>query len=366
MAIYYVSTTGSDSNAGTSAGSPWRSIQHACDTVVAGDTVHVAAGLYDQNNAADNVDGYHYIYLPTSGTSIAPITFISDTPRGAHVVATGPRSGNNMTWFTGGDYVTLQGFEITGDQIGIYWSGSHGTIQSNYIHDTPRSGIYIANGAYTNTNVDSIGNLIVNCSATSLEHGIYHAIAGGHIWNNIIIKTSGYCIQLWHAATGVTIANNLCSGGGNPNVQGGILIGAGDAPGGVTCDNCIVTNNIVRDILNAPNSSDGIQEHGTTGTHNQYVNNCLWNNTVNFLLQNGNTSSGSVLADPKLVNYVLSGFGGNYQLYTGSPCIDAGTSTGAPTTDYAGISRPQGAGYDIGPYEYSASTGRVASWMAHR
>lgn len=44
-----------------------------------------------------------------------------------------------------------------------------------------------------------------------------------------------------------------------------------------------------------------------------------------------------------------------YQLRADSPAIDAGSSVGAPSTDYAGTARPQGSGYDIGAYEYVPS-----------
>ncbi|TSA29403.1 MAG: T9SS C-terminal target domain-containing protein [Bacteroidetes bacterium] len=44
----YVSTTGSDGNAGTS-GSPWRHIQYAIGAAISGDKIHVAAGTYTQD-----------------------------------------------------------------------------------------------------------------------------------------------------------------------------------------------------------------------------------------------------------------------------------------------------------------------------
>jgi hypothetical protein len=46
---------------------------------------------------------------------------------------------------------------------------------------------------------------------------------------------------------------------------------------------------------------------------------------------------------------------GDFTLRQGSAAIDAGTATNAPNVDYAGSSRPQGAGYDIGAYEYGSS-----------
>ena len=49
----------------------------------------------------------------------------------------------------------------------------------------------------------------------------------------------------------------------------------------------------------------------------------------------------------------------NYDLRhrVGSPAIDSGSNIYAPDRDINGISRPQGAGYDIGAYEYTTSDG---------
>ena len=45
LSTFYVAPTGNDGNAGGS-GTPWRTLQHAADTVRAGDTVIVRAGQY--------------------------------------------------------------------------------------------------------------------------------------------------------------------------------------------------------------------------------------------------------------------------------------------------------------------------------
>src|SRR4029077_12199358 len=44
---YYVSTSGSDSNSGTLS-KPWKTIQHAADSVHPGDTVYVRGGVYNK------------------------------------------------------------------------------------------------------------------------------------------------------------------------------------------------------------------------------------------------------------------------------------------------------------------------------
>jgi len=99
--------------------------------------------------------------------------------------------------------------------------------------------------------------------------------------------------------------------------------------------NCIVT---------------GIQNYkkGSSTLNFTYTYTDFWNNTFATPAGTGNSSLNPLFVDA--VN-------GNYQLKTGSPCINAGTSTGAPAFDFNGTARPQGAGYDIGAYEYSITTG---------
>ena len=60
---YHVSVSGNNSAAGSEA-SPWRSIQHAADSVSPGDTVLVHAGSYRDR-----------VFFRKSGTAEAPILF---------------------------------------------------------------------------------------------------------------------------------------------------------------------------------------------------------------------------------------------------------------------------------------------------
>src|SRR6202044_406114 len=58
---FYVSTTGNDSNPGTQT-APWRTVQHAADTVSAGSTVSVRGGVYEElvtiKTSGNATDGY--------------------------------------------------------------------------------------------------------------------------------------------------------------------------------------------------------------------------------------------------------------------------------------------------------------------
>ena len=96
-------------------------------------------------------------------------------------------------------------------------------------------------------------------------------------------------------------------------------------------------------------------EYGSTGTHNVYTNNLVSGNGTNFSLQHGLLATNTISAAPKFVNYIATG-GGDYHLAAGSAAIDAATSSGAPKTDLDGHARAQGAGYDIGAYEYASTT----------
>ena len=102
----------------------------------------------------------------------------------------------------------------------------------------------------------------------------------------------------------------------------------------------------------------------TTCPQNDYIaNNILYDNTYNGSPDNniwlvgdckgtGHITKNNLIGiNPKFVNYIRTG-GGNYHLTSTSPAINAGIASNAPSTDYDGVSRPQGSAYDIGAYEY--------------
>ena len=66
-------------------------------------------------------------------------------------------------------------------------------------------------------------------------------------------------------------------------------------------------------------------------------------------IEGGYTGEGNIDTPPLFVNPGE----GDVSLQADSPCINAGTSKDAPTTDIQGASRPQGNGVDIGAYEWS-------------
>src|SRR5437660_5950894 len=86
---FYVSTTGDDSNPGTQT-APWRTVQHAVDTMRAGSTVNVRGGVYEElvsiktsGNASDG-----YITLRSYPGEAAVLDAEHFTPSGRSAVLT--------------------------------------------------------------------------------------------------------------------------------------------------------------------------------------------------------------------------------------------------------------------------------------
>ncbi|MFI5114119.1 MAG: DUF1565 domain-containing protein [Terriglobales bacterium] len=134
---FYVSTTGNDSNPGTMS-QPWRTIQHAANSVAAGDTVSVFAGVYNE-----------HVNVPVSGNGTAGyITFQSYPGQTATVDGTGLDIPNGMYGLfniSSQSYLIIQGFEIRNYTtasvknvpIGIFINGAGSNLQilNNHIHD---------------------------------------------------------------------------------------------------------------------------------------------------------------------------------------------------------------------------------------
>ncbi len=342
-----MSPSGSDSNNGT-ASAPWATISHAANSVSAGATVHVAPGTYGN------------VVTSVSGTASARIRFVSDTQYGAKIV-----TSVDQAWLNSGNFVDIMGFDVGGGaRIGIGNQGSSVRIIGNVVHNsnnscTSNGGAGIDNENYNAADDDVIANIVHDIGpmppgTCNTVQGIYHSNLRGHIVNNIVYRVSAWGIALWHAANAVTIANNLVFNCGGTN-GGGVIIGAGDAPGGVTTDNTLLVNNIIRN-----NGGVSVEELGAIGTHNIYTDNILWQNAKSPSLITG-VLQNTIAADPLMVNYQPDG-SGNYQLQPTSRAINSGTTQGMPPNDFLGAPRPFGSGPDIGPYEFGA-TAPAWPWM---
>jgi len=173
---YYVSTTGNDGNNG-SFGSPWRTIQHAANTAVAGDTVYAMGGVYNE-----------IVTFPNSGSATSGyITFESYPGQTATVDGTGltvPGGQYGLLTIQNRNYLAVGGFEIrnyTSNSvadvpIGIYITGADSYIQilGNRIHDI----VTTAKGC----NANALGLAAYGSSAPASINNL--TIGGNEVFDN--------------------------------------------------------------------------------------------------------------------------------------------------------------------------------------
>jgi hypothetical protein len=132
---FYVSKTGDDSNPGTQT-APWRTIQHAADTVRAGSTVNVRGGIYEERvsikTSGNATDGYITFRSYPGETAVLDAEHLS--PNGRSAILT----------IHNESYIRIEGFEIrnyrTADRrltplgISVMGSGSHIELLKNNVH----------------------------------------------------------------------------------------------------------------------------------------------------------------------------------------------------------------------------------------
>ena len=172
--MYYVATTGSDSASGN-ATAPWRTIQHAMNTVPAGATVQVAGGTYNE-----------LVTITHSGSAAAGyITLTSAPGQTATIDGTGlgvPQGQQGLVTLQSVSYVRVIGLQLQNYisnssslvPLGIYITGSgdHIEIRNNHIHNivtTVKTSSGDAFGlAVYGTAITPISNLIID--GNELDH----------------------------------------------------------------------------------------------------------------------------------------------------------------------------------------------------
>ncbi|MBU2652114.1 MAG: hypothetical protein KKA81_14385, partial [Bacteroidetes bacterium] len=120
-----------------------------------------------------------------------------------------------------------------------------------------------------------------------------------------------------------------------------------------------VTNSILYNNYDHGSASSQIYHNGCTPTYN----NCIVNQGFGSM-----TGSNIIWIDPKFTQGIDAQndpptTSGNFSLLVNSPCINSGTSTGAPSDDIDGNSRPLPAGTnpDMGAYEYTQMSSTAPS-----
>jgi uncharacterized protein YjdB len=340
---YYVDVAGNDGNPGDSA-RPFQTVQHSADVVNAGDMVIVRNGVYTGSSSA-------VVSIGRGGSAGNLVVIKSQNKWGA--VLDGQNNYSGTVVEISANYVRVEGFEVKGsNHYGVDPSTSTHDIEiaGNNIHDVGRycesSGIGLsAIDAYSD-NLIIEGNWVHDIGRFAAgengcqpgndywmnhDHGVYNGQGTNVIIRNNVFYniTRGWGIQRYGSTVDQLYIVNNTFAFPNPNRDGQIILAA-------TTTNLYIQNN----IFYLPGQNVGIS--GTSsGAH---IDHNLSTGTVG----GGGTGSNIENTDPKLVNPSALDF----RLQAGSPAIDAGAILSMVLNDFLGILRPQGAGYDIGAFEF--------------
>jgi hypothetical protein len=377
----YVKATGSDSNGGTSWATAKLTIASALTASASGDVIYVAKGTYQTSSNPNMVSGVNVYGGYDDATGLRDIvnnkTILKNTGSDARVL-----NGGNLAVETIWDGFTLTGGTRSstgaGAQIGTNCVLSNCIISGN---DNPGAnqyasggGVYMSGGKLLNCIVEN------NTCASSGGAGISNPGAGDVIIENCIIRNNKATGA--NGGGGVILRNNSviknCIIANNEATVGNV--GGINAYGNSKVINCTVVNN------KAFGSSGATYLGGTASI----INTILWNNSSatnvvgkeegvtmtncavqasasagSFLLNASNaaTDGPNFVSPSTTIGYTTddqSIF--NWQLSTGSPCINTGTDVTASgvTTDMLGTARPKGGSFDIGAYEFNGTATDVS------
>ncbi|NOH01896.1 MAG: DUF1565 domain-containing protein [Chloroflexi bacterium] len=169
--IFYVSPNGNDGGSGAQT-DPWRTIQHAANTVLPGSTVIVLEGVYLER-----------VRISRSGASDARIIYSA-------------QGTVEMQGFTvNAHFITIRGFNITNtpndstDGWGIWLKGRNCVIENNYIYNATRGGIllFVTPGKERSTrNCVVRNNRLYRNGFVGIEiRGRKNRVEGNEIWGTI-------------------------------------------------------------------------------------------------------------------------------------------------------------------------------------
>ena len=377
----YVGATGYDSNPGT-IDRPFASIQYALRKLKAGDTLYIRAGTYAQAFSDE---------VLVKGTESQPIT-ITSYPGEKPVIA-------SIILEAGSQYVKITRLTFDGslstnpDCIKIEnndtGTSHHIEISYNEVKNARMQGMLIGGEDYT-----VIANHIHSSgSHRAGGHGIY---CWGRRWtisNNVITDNAAFGIQCWPALADSIISHNTIVANGSSGIALCSKMPEADYYGSAMpaiSSNNLFVNNIFAYHTNTVWSYQAgcaifTYWGSETGSNNIMRNNIAYGNVSGDLTCRGGFSGitvevDNIVADPLFktkgpdapdVTSTAGPDGSGYyvidipprnrdalrdlHLLPSSPAIDAATNISV-VSDKDGTSRPQGAGYDIGAYEYTGAT----------
>ncbi|MEW6357792.1 MAG: choice-of-anchor Q domain-containing protein [Planctomycetota bacterium] len=406
----YVDVNATGTNNGTSWANAYTDMQTALSHAVAGDQIWVADGSYTPDGASPGNRTLSF-RLPDGvvlyGGFAGNETLLSQRNWVTHVTTLSGDLNRDDVGFTNntensyhvvtvqGGTIVLDGFTITGGNAnggstasvggGMYSSYSAVVMVANCTFSwnsaaASGGGMYSQSISASSSVVDSIfihnttagsgGGMSNKNSNLRVSNSVFSqnaAANGGGIYNSTSSPTISNCIFIQNTAT--MAGGGVHNSGSSPllanctffenasNFYGGAMYNVGASNPTVT--NCILWGdtsvNVGKEIRNASGGTATIRFSDIQGSGGSGAG---WNASL------GIDGGGNIDSDPLFSNSSdpegpdnrwATDDDGLRQLYT-SPVFDTGAAAGAPSDDITGMSRPQGAGFDMGAYELEVVT----------
>lgn len=390
-ATYYVSTSGNDSNNGSQT-APWRTVQKAANTIVAGDTANIAAGTYSENVTFSNSgsSGKPRSFVGTSATIAGNITFSGNYNTLSSITCSPPSVGAGYAVIIAGNYNTFNGCTVTkygaaaADQAtGIGLNGSFNSVTNCTVtnltdidafhvfgHDHTISGCTVSKNTQANYSLNhtdlfqswglngltSYNIRWVNCrfldSACQMGNSSNDGSSSLHDWTFVNCVWANISGPFFSGIPNTKFYNCLfykCQG--NPLDTPIAFYGiTGYSSAGSEIVNCVF---LACGSNPASASLGGIGSNGVSLSTLKIDTNYFAG--TNYVAKNGAYIGTHPIngGNPKFVNETAYDF----HLQTGSPLIGAGINLSSVfTQDGDGIARPASGGWDVGPYQFGSSS----------
>jgi len=396
----YVSVDGDDTNSGTSAYSPFKTIKHALEVIYTDSlnihTIHLASGVYSNSTNGEIFPISWSNYVNLSGNSENETILDADSTSGVMEFQGITNAIINNITITNGN---VNSIERGGGGIYCYESSPSienvtisGNSAYNYYYGCG-GGIYCENSSPSIENVTISDNLAYSFYGQGSGGGIYCNNNSNPILENVIISGNAnggiYCWESNPILKNVTISGNSASQGGgifcefsSPSMEN-VTITNNDAyykGGGIFCgydSNPSLINVTIADNYSADDGGGIFCVHNSAPS---LINCILWNNSLQEIYFHEDYNPNSITISYSDIqggeagivtnnNGTVSWLEGNidenplfvetgdhpFMLLDLSPCVNAGIpdTTGLNLTEFdlAGNQRVYGERIDMGAYE---------------